>query len=600
MPKKPAAPPPTKMQRVAEWARTARPPRFVAFWLLAYLPLTAFYFSEVLAHHNYLETFAGEMAFPLAMHALTALFIAGLVQWVRRPAGFAGKLVTALVLGLLMVNYNDRLGELLPVFRAVLPILPEGNDGIAVVSALVLVLLAELGILAGAGVEKLQAKYPKTLTMQNVSGAVAIIAGFLFVGQALPVLRMVGQLQAEGTYQPSAELREAEKMQPAKNAEDNPDIYYLVFDRYASNDVLQAQFGYDNSEFLDGLRAQGFNVDDNAYSNYPYTAQSIASVLNMGYHSDDTAQFAKNDVQAATIFHSMIRSSQAIKLLKEQGYSYYNVGSTYGATNKAPLADTDYAWGFQLKIAGQEKRLRGLEATQFTSSPYYAFTQVSAPWWPAKLAQIDPMPYVRNQLTTLKDLSAGEPGGRFIFAHVLAPHEPYFFNADGSRNPDFASDNLGKPIKKKYTNQVQFVNQQLDEILQNIREKSGDNAVVILMSDEGPYPMELNKLYMHPITEGEAAATLFSSDMREWPKEDLAMKFGILQAVHIPKATPEDLEHMAPVNAFRIVLNRYFGYSYEYLPSCQIGLPDGRQRLYKSEDITQLVTGQKNDACTQL
>ena len=39
-----------------------------------------------------------------------------------------------------------------------------------------------------------------------------------------------------------------------------PDIYVVLLDAYPRADTLDNDFGYDNSPFLDGLRAEGFDV----------------------------------------------------------------------------------------------------------------------------------------------------------------------------------------------------------------------------------------------------------------------------------------------------------------------------------------------------
>src|SRR5690606_22793792 len=58
-----------------------------------------------------------------------------------------------------------------------------------------------------------------------------------------------------------------------------PDVYYLVFDRYASASNLKESFSFDNTPFTDSLRTLGFVVDDAAITNYPMTHTSLASSL---------------------------------------------------------------------------------------------------------------------------------------------------------------------------------------------------------------------------------------------------------------------------------------------------------------------------------
>ncbi|GAH09708.1 unnamed protein product, partial [marine sediment metagenome] len=68
-----------------------------------------------------------------------------------------------------------------------------------------------------------------------------------------------------------------------RNKRNLPDIYYLIFDRYGSNDMLKAIFNYDNSQFINYLKEKDFYVVNKARSNYQKTAHSLASSLNMQY-----------------------------------------------------------------------------------------------------------------------------------------------------------------------------------------------------------------------------------------------------------------------------------------------------------------------------
>ncbi len=61
------------------------------------------------------------------------------------------------------------------------------------------------------------------------------------------------------------------------------DIYYVLLDRYASEQSLRRFFGFDNSKFCDELEKRGFVVDRKAITSYPMTSTSMASTLNMRY-----------------------------------------------------------------------------------------------------------------------------------------------------------------------------------------------------------------------------------------------------------------------------------------------------------------------------
>lgn len=481
------------------------------------------------------------------------------------------------------------------MFRAIFPILPKPDNDLAIISILFLIVLVATSVVAGVMVEKLQTRSDNA-TNKNIVGLVVIITGFLFVGQAFVTVGVLRQTIKESSYHSTAELSQ----KSSGSSSEKPDIYYIVLDRYTSNSVLKSQFNFDNSDFLNSLREQGFTVNDDAMSQYPYTTASIASTLNLSYHNDDVANFKGNSAQAATLFHNMIRQAEVVKILKQQGYSYYNLGSNYGATNKAPLADVDQAGDRLVTIFNKTKILRGLEVNAFWQSPFYRFFNINLSWWPLKSVYKDNVAYTANQINILKDLAQNKTTTpRFIFAHIIVPHDPFALNADGSISNNWGSDNWGKAIKQKYVDQIKFLNNQMQTIVKKIQEQSQGKAIILLNADEGAYPTTMNQTIFNPISNTSQDEIIFRSSMLDWPTKDLLMKYGILQAVYIPKAKAQDLSNISSVNLFRIVLNNYFGYSFSYLPDCQLALTDGRNDTYKYQDVTSRTSGQDNALCKQ-
>ena len=103
----------------------------------------------------------------------------------------------------------------------------------------------------------------------------ATVAAAIFV--ALSVPRIV-----TGTSFASEAQRQA-----ATAVGDGPDVYFIVLDAYARNDVLTEVYETDTSAFLDTLRDEGFYVADESYSNYAMTHLSLAATLNMRYLAED-------------------------------------------------------------------------------------------------------------------------------------------------------------------------------------------------------------------------------------------------------------------------------------------------------------------------
>jgi hypothetical protein len=256
-----------------------------------------------------------------------------------------------------------------------------------------------------------------------------------------------------------------------------------------------------------------------------------------------------------------------------------------------------------LTIFGKEKRLRGIEALQFMNSPFYRFAQIShIPGWPVSIVGTTEVQDVSKQLNTLTDLATSkQQGGRFIFAHILVPHEPFLFNPDGSLSLYTNTDNTGRPIKKKYTNQVEFMNTQIEKLVSTIKEHSGGKAAIILNADEGAYPNVMNSTFQNPSGVTSTAETgSADEDMTQWSDDFLHMKFGILQAAYIPRATEQDMSKISSVNLFRIILNRYAGYTLGYLPNCHYGIVNGGQNEYNYIDITAHLEAKPDARCTAM
>ena len=88
---------------------------------------------------------------------------------------------------------------------------------------------------------------------------------------------------------------------PAKSA--LPDIYYILIDTYARDDVILKDYHYDNSQFIADLKARGFYVPECSRSNFTRTELSISTALNLDYvqnfaanmldvHATDAARMA--------------------------------------------------------------------------------------------------------------------------------------------------------------------------------------------------------------------------------------------------------------------------------------------------------------------
>ncbi len=338
-----------------------------------------------------------------------------------------------------------------------------------------------------------------------------------------------------------------------------PDIYYIIPDQYNNFEMLSRYYGYDNSEFLNYLRDKGFYVVENAHSNYPSTLLSLSSTLNLGY----LPETVRTD---STIPGIMLKNHQVGNILREGGYTFVHVRcwAEHVATNKH--ADVELARAF----AGE------FSWTLYNSTILSPLVDLLVDF----NMERDCRETTLYQFEALKKLP-GSPGTTFALVHILLPHGPYMFNADGSLvTPEQEASRTGD---EGYLGQLEFATSKLVEVIDTILEDSEEPPIIILQADEGSY---LDT--WRPYWDGKDHGTMVQDN-----PELIKVKTGILYAIYLPEATQEELEGLtSPVNTFRVVLNYLFGWDLDILPD-RYCINNGVQFLppYNFIDVTDIVRG---------
>ncbi|HSX01998.1 MAG TPA: hypothetical protein VLI05_01645 [Candidatus Saccharimonadia bacterium] len=566
--------------------------RWLALWLpltmLALLPLLTDFLS------NRYQVAVQDLYLPTATILLTTLVVWAIFYRLWRRDALAGYSAALLTTAFFSFNYDGRLTALYPFLQALVPTSALGFLEGPVFSLVFMAAIVLGAYWTGRGVSRAVAgrRWPAREIM--AAATIAITATFVF--QALPTMHDLVVAWPQFFYKPP----QLTSLPASAKSAPKPDIYYIVMDRYANQDVLQSQFSFDNSSFINFLKDNQYYVNPSDHNNYPYTTMSIASTMDADYLGDAISKFGKSTEQTVIPYHESIRNSPVAQALAGIGYQYDFIGNWYETSNltEVPNATTYQPEGV-LTILGRSWTLNNFGKAKLNASIFWRFLPNSPKLdnnfrWLNYSGQSGP-DMTHYQLQTLTNLANQQPGGRFIFAHILVPHDPYFFNADGSINTNINDDNTGEPVKQKYLGQVQYINGQMKTLLTKINQNSHGQAVIVLQSDEGPYPFQLNDENFNNAGVDEELA---DGDMRSWSAADLQMKYGNLAAYHVPAAdlaaNPTGAD---PVNIFRLVLNDYFGGQFPYLPECYYAYPDGRNRPLNYANITKTLTGQDNPAC---
>ena len=330
------------------------------------------------------------------------------------------------------------------------------------------------------------------------------------------------------------------------SANDVPDIYYLVFDRYAGKRSLKEFYQFDNDEFLERLRKLGFFVADNSRANYTKTAHSLVSSLHMRHLTDLTELLGSGSSDWKPLYE-MLQENVVVSFLKSLGYRYVHLGSWWSPTRRNRLA---------------EENFNPIVYTPWESLTFNEFEWlVVEPMMPTRLAghlsgkagNRNRRQYFRVQKKFEKLIALGrQDSPLFVFAHMLLPHEPYVFYPDGGYKTEAEAGSMSR--QKNYVDQLVFTNLKIEELVRELLSKD-PQPVVIVQADEGPFPDRY-------LIDGE------NFDWREATPEELRQKFRILNAIYLPDRNYAELyEEITPINTFPIIFNKYFGQELPALPN---------------------------------
>lgn len=323
---------------------------------------------------------------------------------------------------------------------------------------------------------------------------------------------------------------------PASSKGRLPDVYLLILDAYGRSDVLKGVYGYDNSGFLDRLEHKGFVVARASRSNYCQTALSLAASLSLRY-LDDLAGDQSHDRRP---LRSLIADNPVFSAFRDRGYRLVTFASGFDATESF---DADLT----LAPPGSLRTFHALMADQ-------------TPLWLLLGQRAAHEPHHMHRERTLKVFdelpAASHPSDRptLTFAHVVAPHPPFIFGADGrdlsGRESSYSiSDSEGwcdipghhgpDDYARRYREQVEFVTNRVEQAIDRILATSATPPIVVVMGDHGP-------------------GSHFDSAADR--PNDVVERFGILNACLIPEAGRGRIgQDITPINTMRAVVDECLG-----------------------------------------
>jgi len=412
--------------------------------------------------------------------------------------------------------------------------------------------------------------------LQRLNGILNIIAATILLTNV--VLGLPGYLSSL-SHRRRDERRT--KNEERRTMTDYPDIYYIILDSYARDDVLKDDYGLDNTPFLDFLTTHGFQVARRSRTNYIHTYPSLAAALNFEY-LDSLARKYAGKTRELTPFTDMIANNRVVEILRQHGYSTLVVSS----------GDPGIALANSETVLPLRGNLTEFQNLVLNSTPLPVMFELVGrnSFYDQRRGQI---------LHALRSLTPGAQVRHpvFVLAHIICPHPPYVFGPNGeSINPRgarvFTADD-GFQVTgdrqqqvKGFADQTRFLNRRVEETVNRILAESPSSPVIILQADHGPdVDLDWGNPQPGPLAERFAilnAVCIPPSAIQPqrtgvWPYAPCSTDSESAQSAKSADSSPASslgglggesslYDSITPVNTFRVVLNRLFGTELPLLP----------------------------------
>ena len=280
----------------------------------------------------------------------------------------------------------------------------------------------------------------------------------------------------------------------------HPDIYYIIPDGYPSDRWSQTAMNYDNSEFTRALESRGFVVVDHAQSNYGATLPSLASILNMRYF--DRNESGLDDVDYLRL---SIANNAIARYLRQKGYMFVQFLSNF--LFPSPIADINRDFtphgtidievshhglseATTQVIQGGKRQTIDLGSLYKQSflSLYLETTvlRIVAADIKALTQPEDPTPFAfyaaERFLDTIDEVASvvAMPEATFTMVHLLKPHRPVNFDAQGN-----IIEEIAYPNHEQFLAALSFLNSQFLQMFDTILDGSRYPPIIIFQADHG-------------------------------------------------------------------------------------------------------------------
>jgi hypothetical protein len=297
------------------------------------------------------------------------------------------------------------------------------------------------------------------------SRAASLSTGLLLLLAGVSALGRVGG-SPRSTPEVAAELLHGAHQASLRASQ--PDVYCLYLDGYARADVLAGVFSFDNAPFIERLQARGFSIMPDAFANYPTTLASLASALNLSYLQGDEGLLGQ--VEDFGQLLGAIHGNRVLRLFDAAGYETTVVSADRYAVSGKMMSD-------RLETGGTMRLFWSawLRTTILRASPGLL----------RGLTLGRERRLIQRQFELLGGLVERQ-GPKLVIFHVISPHPPYLFRADGSSQLSAETSLTDWLPREAYVEQLQYINSRVVEWVDRVASAGQPPSVILLLSDHGP------------------------------------------------------------------------------------------------------------------
>lgn len=320
------------------------------------------------------------------------------------------------------------------------------------------------------------------------------------------------------------------------------DEFYILLDGYGRTDTFERIFRFSNRDFIEQLEKRGFFVAKNAHSNYAQTELSLASALNLA-PIQELSEPSGDTARDRSRLDALIDHNRLSRELRKEGYQFFAVTTGFPSL---------------LFKSADVRLVKGDGSAMFTTAllaktPFPLGALLSGSQFETRRG------YLRGGFRALESLAGPRKTPKFVYAHILAPHPPFVFGANGEpKNPKMpfglfdanhfnAAGGTDEDYIEGYRGLAQYVAKEVLRVIDTLLSAPGADPIIVIHGDHGP------KSHV---------------DQDKIEETDLDELFSILMAVRAPDEVKSRLtDDLTPVNVYREILTRSYGRELPPLPN---------------------------------